>query len=315
MRYDPLQAFYESAKNPASAYIVTARGVEDAILAADAFCLRLFCDTHTGCGHCPGCRKFREGNTVDYFTLGREEPVLMEAVRVIPGFLSVSSYEGGYRCVHIKNAQNLSPQVQNFLLKSIEEPPEGAVFVLSLDNRERLMPTVRSRCLEVRIPPRPKKELAGLLKGSVPDERIGFGVEWSNGSYAEAVKIAKDEELMQIRDKAESVCMRLATKRNPSFFTMEKDMLSAGKRFHDMLYAMALLFRDAALQKFGVEQPMNPDKSTAVKRIAQGFTTDKLRCIIDIILRTWEKKQESPWLRDDLLAKGVLFDILEVKAW
>lgn len=313
MRYDLEQRFYESAKNPASAYIVTARGAEDAAHAAEEFCLRLFCDSHTGCGTCPGCRKFRTGNTIDYLVLGADGPVLMDDVRAVPAFLSVASYEKGYRCIHFRDAQNLTPQVQNYLLKSIEESPEGAVFMFSLDNRERLLPTVRSRCLQVHIPPRPAAALMNMLEGQVPPERVGYAAAWSYGSYAEAEKLARDEELAELRNRAESICVRMATKRNPSFFTMEKDMLSAGKRLTDMLYAMIFLFRDAALYKIGQKQPLNPDKSTAFKRIAQDFTMSQLRCIIDLAVKACERKQESPWLRDDLLVKGLLFDILEVK--
>ena len=313
MQYDLEQLFYESAKDPASAYIVTARGAKDAARAAAEFCMRLFCDSHTGCGACSGCRKFRTGNTIDYLVLGAEGPVLMDDVRAVPAFLSVASYEKGYRCIHFRDAQNLTPQVQNYLLKSIEEPPEGAVFMFSLDNRERLLPTVRSRCLEIHIPPRPTAALMKMLEGQVPPERMGYAAAWSYGSYAEAEKLARDEELAELRNRAESICVRMATKRNPSFFTMEKDMLSAGKRLTDMLYAMIFLFRDAALYKIGQRQPLNPDKSAAFKRIAQGFTTPQLRCIIDLVVKACERKQESPWLRDDLLVKGLLFDILEVK--
>ncbi len=313
MQYDPEQLFYESAKCPASAYMVTARGVEDAIRAADVFCLRLFCDTHTGCRVCPGCKKFLSGNTVDFLVLGTQDPVSMTDVRALPAFLSVASYERGYRCIHIKNAQNLTPQIQNYLLKILEEPPQGVVFVLSLDNKERLLPTVRSRCFEVHIPPNAKTEIIRRLEGEVKKERIGYAAAWSYGSYADAIKLAEDEELVQIRERAVNVCLRMASGRTPSFFTMEKDISAAGKRLLDMLFAMVSLLRDAVLLKMGVGQVMNPDKLGALRKMQRGFTLCQLRCIINLINKACEKKQESPWLRDDLLIKGLLLDILEVR--
>lgn len=47
----------------------------------------------------------------------------------------------------------------NYLLKTIEEPPENVVFVLSLDNKQKLLPTIRSRCLEVQLEAQPRQEI------------------------------------------------------------------------------------------------------------------------------------------------------------
>lgn len=95
----------------------------------------------------------------------------MEEVRRIPEFLFNRAQEGGARCIFLKNADDLTVQEQNYLLKSLEEPAEGVVFVLSAAQSERLLPTVRSRCIEVRIRPLPKKELVRQLRQSMGSSR------------------------------------------------------------------------------------------------------------------------------------------------
>lgn len=314
MRYDAYEFFMQSAKAPASAYIVCAKGVEDAVQAGNAFCQRIFCETHSACGTCLSCRKFMDGNTVDYLELGGEEQIRIGEVRRIPEFLSSAAYEGGYRCIHIKMAHNLTGQSQNYLLKTLEEPPENAVFVLSVDNKQKLLGTIRSRCMEVQLQAQPRQTIYDSLvaEGVVP-EKAAFAAAWSGGSPAQARQLLNDEALHSIREHAAAVATRLATKRNPSMYLMEQDLLSSGKRLSEMLYALASLFADAALWPCQPELLTNPDKTAVIEQLNHSFTLPQIQRIIELLNRRSERKQNAPQFRDDLLLKSLIFDILEEK--
>jgi DNA polymerase-3 subunit delta' len=131
------------------------------------------------CGACEGCRWFLAGSHPD---LRRVEPealarepamdveegdapakkgkpsteIKVEQVRDLAGFLNLRSHRGRLRVALIHPAEDMNPNAANALLKGLEEPPAGAVFLLVSHRPARLLPTIRSRCvaLPVGIPPR-----------------------------------------------------------------------------------------------------------------------------------------------------------------
>jgi DNA polymerase-3 subunit delta' len=132
------------------------------------------------CGRCEGCRWFAVGSHPDFRRLepealakeplepeeGAEAPakrgkpsteIKVEQVRDLAGFLNLRSHRGGLRVALVHPAEALNPNASNALLKGLEEPPQGAVFLLVSHQPSQLLPTIRSRCvaLAVPIPPRP----------------------------------------------------------------------------------------------------------------------------------------------------------------
>ena len=72
--------------------------------------------------------------------------------------LSLSSVEGGYRTVVVYLPEKMNPQAANALLKMVEEPPENTLFLLVTHQPERVLTTIFSRCLFLRIPPFSREE-------------------------------------------------------------------------------------------------------------------------------------------------------------
>lgn len=127
------------------------------------------------CGQCEGCRWFRAGSHPD---LRRVEPealareptmeteegdapakkgkpsteIKVEQVRDLAGFLNLRSHRGGLRVALVHPAEDLNPNAANALLKGLEEPPAGAIFLLVSHRPARLLPTIRSRCVALPVP-------------------------------------------------------------------------------------------------------------------------------------------------------------------
>ncbi|MGI6665574.1 MAG: DNA polymerase III subunit delta' C-terminal domain-containing protein [Christensenellaceae bacterium] len=309
-----LKNLFHSAKKPFGAYLIIARGAEDVSQIGDAFCKHLLCLENTACDACSACIKFEHKNLVDYFEVAEEEQIRIDVVRQIPDFLLNAPYESRVKCIHIKNAQELTEQSQNYLLKLIEEAAAHTIYVLSTNQKERVLPTIRSRCVEVMIKPLPRRELEAKLEERLPQKKVKFAAAWAEGSFAEAEKIGADETLAEIRENALGLVTKLAMQKNPSLFLMEATILSAEKRLLDMLFAMSSFLRDALFFKLGQKEFfMNGDKAKEIAKIATGFTSVELRCIIDIVNAYYERKQRFPQLREDLMVRNLLFDILEVK--
>lgn len=80
-----------------------------------------------------------------------EEKLGIEQARQIKDFLSLKPYQGSSQAVILICAENLTPDAQNALLKVLEEPPEGTIFILGASSEDQLLPTVLSRCQIVNL--------------------------------------------------------------------------------------------------------------------------------------------------------------------
>ncbi len=101
-------------------------------------------------------RKFRQVITVD-------------EVRALRSFFALSLPDGGRRVVIVDAADDLNPSAANALLKLLEEPPVGAVFLLVSHLPSRLLPTIRSRCRRLTCAPLPAAEMDAALATLLPD--------------------------------------------------------------------------------------------------------------------------------------------------
>ena len=103
------------------------------------------------CGACVHCRKMRSGNHPDFITV--EDPehknVAVKIVRQIREDMFVRPNEASHKIYLFP--QELGIEGQNALLKILEEPPSYGVFLLLTDNPDKLLPTVRSRCTELKM--------------------------------------------------------------------------------------------------------------------------------------------------------------------
>jgi DNA polymerase-3 subunit delta' len=128
------------------------------------------------CGSCDACRWFLAGNHPDFRRLEpeslapvREEEeaparrpkqpsieIKVDQVRELADFLYVGSHRGRLRVALVHPAEDMNENASNALLKGLEEPPAGAMFILVSHRPAQLLPTIRSRCVgvPVAIPPR-----------------------------------------------------------------------------------------------------------------------------------------------------------------
>ena len=121
-----------------------------------------------GCGMCAHCRKMQSGNHPDFITV--EDPehknVAVKIVRQIRDDMFIRPNEANHKIYLFP--QELGIEGQNALLKILEEPPAYGVFLLLTDNPAKLLPTVRSRCTELKLLPLEEKILHRQLRMDFP---------------------------------------------------------------------------------------------------------------------------------------------------
>lgn len=133
----------------------------------------ILCEKQQGemCGECSACRKILAGVHSDVILVnGREEPerFKVEPMRELRASAYIGPHEGRAKVYIIAEAQLLLRDAQNILLKVIEEPPEDTCFILTCDNKARLLPTILSRVVTVSLRPLPIRECAELLEERFP---------------------------------------------------------------------------------------------------------------------------------------------------
>ena len=125
-------------------------------------------DSRKPCGSCIHCRKMRSGNHPDFITV--EDPehknVAVKIVRQIREDMFVRPNEAAYKIYLFP--QELGIEGQNALLKILEEPPAYGVFILLTDNPDKLLPTVRSRCTELKLQALEEKTIRNQLRLDFP---------------------------------------------------------------------------------------------------------------------------------------------------
>ncbi len=148
--------------------------------------------TRKPCGVCGPCRKLEGGNHPDFITVVDPEHknAAVKIVRQIREDVFIKPNESAHKIYLFP--QELGIEGQNALLKILEEPPAHGVFILLIDNPEKMLTTVRSRCTELKLQALPEKILHRQLRMEFPEqseEDIASAMERSGGFLGQAKEI------------------------------------------------------------------------------------------------------------------------------
>lgn len=129
------------------------------------------------------------------------ESIPIEKIREAKNFLSLSAYRGPYKFVIIDDADKMTVEAQNAFLKILEEPSESAIIILVTAYPEVLLPTISSRCQEIKFPNHSQKEVKkSLLIENVSEEKAEFLSEFVNGRMGLALQIARENLYTKVRE-------------------------------------------------------------------------------------------------------------------
>ncbi|EGL81842.1 DNA polymerase III, delta prime subunit [Caldalkalibacillus thermarum TA2.A1] len=133
---------------------------------ATLFAQRLLCSQpdHPPCGRCLECRRIARHNHPDVHWLRPEgQSIKIDQVRQIQKAFAYRAQETAWRVLIIDQADTMTPQAANSLLKFVEEPQPGTVILMLAEDRELILPTIRSRCQELVFQPPSPGHLKALL--------------------------------------------------------------------------------------------------------------------------------------------------------
>lgn len=167
--------------------------------AAMAFAQALNClqpSDGDACDQCPACRKIRLGSHADVIWVEPEgESFRLEQVREIQKRASRRPYEGRWQIVTLSQADHLTAEAGNALLKLLEEPSPANIFILISDRTSEMLPTVQSRCQMVHFRPLDAGTVASFLKDrGAGDSTADWLASQAQGSLGKALELMEASE-------------------------------------------------------------------------------------------------------------------------
>ena len=181
------------------------------------------------CGKCTACRKVLEGVHPDFITVDDPEKktVPVDLIRRARADMYVMPNESEHKLYLFPRAQDMGIPGQNALLKVLEEPPSYGVFLLLTTNPDALLPTVRSRCTEIRMQALPRNVLLEALARQFPQaepEDLQAAASRSGGflGQAQALLAAGSQIPEETRLLADALCSRDSLKLTQVLVPMEK---------------------------------------------------------------------------------------------
>ena len=155
------------------------------------------------CGECRSCKMASSGNHPDIITVTHEKPnsIGVDDIRLkLNDDILIKPYYSPRKIYIVPEASIMTEGAQNALLKTLEEPPGYALIILLADNKERLLPTILSRCVTLNIRPVDAGKIRDYLKNnkSIWGREADIAVAFARGSIGRAEMLSSSEEYISL---------------------------------------------------------------------------------------------------------------------
>ena len=168
---------------------------------ANAFALSLLCEKGMAepCMQCHACKQVLSGNHPDLIYVTHEKPasIGVDDIREqLNDTIQVRPYSSYYKIYIVDEAEKMTVQAQNALLKTIEEPPAYAVILLLTTNQDSFLPTILSRCVQLKLKPLKDTVVKEYLVQSLGEDESQADIyaAFARGNLGKAIHLAQSEE-------------------------------------------------------------------------------------------------------------------------
>ena len=237
-------------------YIFTGRPGSGKKLLAGTYAMTLQCEAGgtEPCQKCESCKKALGKNHPDIIFVTHEKPgtISIDEIREqVIHDVAIKPYYSEHKIYIIPDAEMMTVQAQNALLKTIEEPPEYAVIMLLTSNVDALLPTIQSRCvrldLKVVDDSLVKKYLMERLH--IPDYQAEIDASFAQGSIGKAKEAATSEEFAVMTQNALKILKYVNTMETYELSDEIKKLADEKQNIGDYLDIFQFWFRDVLMFK------------------------------------------------------------------
>ena len=256
------------------------------------------------CRECVQCQRIADGLHADVRIVDIEfsrsvegrntvTTITIDTVRELERTVNLNPFEGSRTVMIIDGAGTMSPEASNALLKTLEEPPPGVLFLLLADDEEALLPTIRSRCQALHLLPMSRQDMIDFLTGhrGIPEDDADRLYRLSRGCLGWALGALDDPQLLEQRQAdlermRETVSAGLDTRFS---YANEVASLFGSNRpaARELLALWLRWWRDLLLVKEGAEEYLhNADQADAIRTHAETLSTAQIAAFIRRLLST-----------------------------
>ncbi|AKL93591.1 DNA polymerase III subunit delta' [Clostridium aceticum] len=203
------------------------------------------------CNQCISCKKLDHNSHPEVVWIEEETSIKIEVVRNLQKNLQMKPYEGSRKVYIICDADKMTLQAQNALLKTLEEPPEYVTIILLTANSNSLLPTVTSRCQRLKLLPVALEKIEKYLveKKNLDSKQAKVIASLSKGIPGRGLQLLEDEVFQQRRKRVIKLTRDLVDKKIIYLLENIQDLYEEKQFIEEILELMIGWYRDLLLYK------------------------------------------------------------------
>ncbi len=277
------------ANKVSHAYLLAGEKGSGKKMLAGIFARTLQCEAHGAepCGKCHSCIQAESGNQPDIIYVTHEKPgsISVDDIRgQVNGDIQIKPYSSPYKIYIIDEAEKLTQQAQNALLKTIEEPPAYAIIMLLTANEGMLLPTIKSRCVTLTMKPVPLPLIRQYLMEElqIPDYRADICAAFSQGNVGKANRLALSDSFGEMLEHALHM-VKYISEMEPSDLVEDLKKINTYKMdIQDYLDLLTVWYRDVLMFKATCDANnlVFSNELNSIRDKAKDSSYEGLECII-----------------------------------
>lgn len=271
------------------AYIISGEKGSGKKLLADLFAQTLQCERKgtEPCMECQSCKQALSLNQPDIIRVIHEKPntISVEDIRTqINGDIMIRPYSSPYKIYIVDEAEKLSVQAQNALLKTIEEPPVYAVLLLLTTNAGMLLQTIRSRCVILELKPVSSPMVKNYLMEQleVPEYHADICTAFAQGNVGKAKRLALSDSFSEMLEHALHLVKYIHDMEVVDMISDLKRINMYKMEINDYLDLLTVWYRDVLMFKAtrDADSLIFSHELISIREKAQKSSYEGLECII-----------------------------------
>lgn len=302
---DIIKHFKFSVKNDqiSHAYLISGEDDSGKMTLAQAYAMALQCselnsnnnlEDIDSCGVCPSCKQFLGNNHPDVIYVTRapdKASIGVDSIRdQINNDVEIKPFSSPYKIYIIDEAQKLTVEAQNALLKTLEEPPEYAIIILLTNNLNSILETVQSRCMILQVRAIDKDLIKAYLmtRHQVPDYQAELSGIFAQGNLGKAIKYSSSEEFAAIMDDVLHLLKGINDMENYEVIEYVKNLSQKKEDIAKILDLILLWYRDLLMYKVTKDPNLLLYKKefSYISKQAKTASYEGIQNILDVIEET-----------------------------
>lgn len=265
----------------------------------------IFCNGTDGCGECPTCRKVAGLRHPDLHHVRPDGAFIkIDQIRELQKELSYRPFEAPKKACIIEDADKMNISAANAFLKTLEEPSGNAILILITTRVDAVLPTVLSRCQQLRFPSLPTETIASQLREKGADEdsaRIAAAL--AEGSVERAQEILEGDWLKSRTLLLEKIAGLTPEEIIPLLAAAEESAKDKESALH-LVDLLNVFWRDVLLTHTGSPDIVNTDLSSLIRSVS---ARNSLESVLEKLERISRTRQALTRNTNPRLAVEVLF--------